>query len=115
MTARNAGKDERALKRGHERTQMLITYRQTNVDERADDWKSMLPVLISARASGSAARRFEEKCSCKGVVCFSFVRGNLALVGTLKPILSEQRALDKGTIIAMRAPPKPFCRGYDPS
>ena len=46
MTARNAGKDERALKHGHERTQMLITYRQTNVDERADDWKSMLPILI---------------------------------------------------------------------
>jgi hypothetical protein len=46
MTARNAGKDERALKHGHEQTQMLITYRQTNVHERADDWKSMLPVLI---------------------------------------------------------------------
>ena len=42
MTARNAGKDERALKHGHEPTQMLITYGQTNVDERADDWKSML-------------------------------------------------------------------------
>jgi hypothetical protein len=46
MTARNAGKEELALKHGHERTQMLITYRQTNVDERADDWKSMLPVFI---------------------------------------------------------------------
>ena len=46
MTARNAGKDERALKHGRERTQMLITYGQTNVDERADDWESMLPVLI---------------------------------------------------------------------
>ena len=46
MTARNAGKEELALKHGHERTQMLITYRQTNVDERADDRKSMLPVLI---------------------------------------------------------------------
>jgi hypothetical protein len=37
MTARNAGKDERALKHGHERAQMLITYRQTDVDERADE------------------------------------------------------------------------------
>ena len=27
----------------------------------------------------------------------------------------EQRALDMGTIIAMRAPPKAFCRGCDPS
>ena len=87
MTARNAGKDERALKHGHERTQMLITYRQTNVDERADDWKSMLLSPDSAGASGSAARRFEEKCCCKGVACVSFVRGKPGLVATLKPIL----------------------------
>jgi hypothetical protein len=54
MTARNAGKDERALKHGHEQTQMLITYRQTNVEERTDDWKSMLP--SRSRASFAETR-----------------------------------------------------------
>jgi hypothetical protein len=54
---------------------MLITYGRTNVDERADDWKSMLPVLIQ-----HARRDLQHggsKKSALAVVCFSFVRGKL--------------------------------------
>jgi hypothetical protein len=72
MTARNAGKDERALKHGHERSQMLIIYQQTNVDERADDGKSMLTVLIQQRVgicSTAVRRKVLLQRSCVPLLC----------------------------------------------
>jgi hypothetical protein len=46
MTARNAGKDERALK-SRTRADAGVDHLTANQrDERADDWKSMLKVLI---------------------------------------------------------------------
>ena len=54
MTARNAGKDERALKHGHERTQMLITYRQPNVDK-----EQMTGKVCSPREAAQVLRKQE--------------------------------------------------------